>query len=97
VSLLMMADDEMEKQISAAPERVKHLQVTLTANERNLLQVKALQTTYDTYIRLAEHEIPKLEAEMKNAEAKLAEANKGFDQVPLPLFPPQFHSYCSAY
>ena len=84
----------MEKQISAAPERVKNLQVTLTTNERDLQRIKALQTTYDTYIRLAEHEIPKLEAEMKSAEAKLAEANKGFDQVPPPLFVPKSFLLC---
>jgi len=84
----------MEKQISAAPERVKNLQVTLTTNERDLQRIKALQTTYDTYIRLAEYEIPKLEAEMKSAEAKLAEANKGFDQVLPPFLVPKSLLLC---
>jgi hypothetical protein len=46
-----------------------------------LVNLKALQSTYDTYIRLVNHEIPKLEAEMATAETKLSEANKGIDQV----------------
>jgi len=57
------------------------LEEDLKENENELVHLKALQSTYDTYVRLVKHEIPKLEVEMKTAEAKLAEANKGIDQV----------------
>jgi len=38
-------------------------------------------SVYDTYLRLENQEIPKLEKEMKSAAARLSDANKGIDQV----------------
>jgi hypothetical protein len=43
--------------------------------------MKAVTSYYDTYLRLENQEIPKLESDMKSATAKLADANKGIDQV----------------
>lgn len=63
------------------------MELDLKNDEEQLVQLKALQLTYDTYVRLVKHEIPKFEAEMKAAEARLAEANKGIDQVCAPTPP----------
>lgn len=38
-------------------------------------------SVYDTYLRLENQEIPKLEKDMRSAAAKLSDANKGIDQV----------------
>ena len=38
-------------------------------------------SAYDDYVRLEKIEIPKLEAEMTSAASKLADANRGIDQV----------------
>lgn len=45
--------------------------------------LKSLTSTYDTYIRLNNIEIPKLEAELTSTVAKLAEVNKGVELVHL--------------
>jgi hypothetical protein len=53
----------------------------LETAEKGLAEAKALMSTYDNYVRLENTEIPKIEAEMKSLASKLAEANKGVDQV----------------
>jgi len=52
----------------------------LKDTENELGFVKSVLPVYDTYMRLEQHEIPKLEDDMKTASAKLAEAAKGIDQ-----------------
>lgn len=64
----------------------------LQTAESGLAGAKALMSTYDNYVRLEKTEIPKIEAEIKAAASKLAEANKGVDQV-LPLV---YATYLSA-
>jgi hypothetical protein len=54
-------------------------------NEEELKVAKGLISVYDTYMRIEYQEIPKLETEMKSASAKVAEANKGIDQVIQPM------------
>ena len=44
-------------------------------------KVRALTSTYDSYLRLEKHEIPRPETDLKTAIAKLSDANKGVDQV----------------
>jgi hypothetical protein len=48
--------------------------------------LKALTSTYDTYIRLNNIEIPKLETELTSTISKLAEVNKDVDLVHLITF-----------
>ena len=52
----------------------------LKENETQVGFLKAAVPVYDTYIRLEQNEIPKLEDDMKTASAKLADAAKGIDQ-----------------
>jgi chromosome segregation ATPase len=52
----------------------------LKENEKQVGFLKSAVPVYDTYIRLEQHEIPKLEDDMKTASAKLADAAKGIDQ-----------------
>lgn len=52
----------------------------LKTAEEELAVAKATTPAYDTYRRLEEIEIPKLEKEIKSITAKLAEGNKGVDQ-----------------
>jgi hypothetical protein len=40
-----------------------------------------MMSTYDNYVRLDKIEIPKLDTEMTSAASKLADANRGIDQV----------------
>lgn len=71
---------QLERQINGVPEKEKQLKTELGEAEEDLKLAKGAVSFYDTYLRLENQEIPKLENDMKVATAKVTEANKGVDQ-----------------